>query len=60
MTQGSIAARDTRMYEEARSASAIVEMQLRENGPLMQRIGELLRDRKPQVVVTCADRKSVV
>jgi glucosamine--fructose-6-phosphate aminotransferase (isomerizing) len=54
MKEGKIAAVDTRMYEEARSASAIVEKQFRENGSLVQRIGELLRERKPQVVLTCA------
>jgi len=54
MSGSKIAAIDTRMYKEARSASAIVENQLRENSSLVQRIGELLRDRKPQVVLTCA------
>ncbi len=54
MSESKIAAIDTRMYEEARSASAIVENQLRENSSVVQRIGGLLRDRKPQVVLTCA------
>jgi len=54
MSESKIAAIDTRMYKEAWSASAIVENQLSENSSLLQRIGELLRDRKPQVVLTCA------
>lgn len=45
---------DTMMFSEARSAPALVAGQLVENGVIVEKIGELLRDRQPQVVVTCA------
>jgi len=45
---------DTRMYHEAQSASRVVARQLIENEGLVEEIGRLLRERQPQVVVTCA------
>lgn len=44
----------TRMHTEAGSSSAVVEQQLRLNGPLIDAIGEQLRDEPPQFIVTCA------
>jgi glucosamine--fructose-6-phosphate aminotransferase (isomerizing) len=41
------------MYKEARSASTVVARQLDENEALTEEIGNLLRERQPQVVVTC-------
>jgi glucosamine--fructose-6-phosphate aminotransferase (isomerizing) len=51
---GEIEATETRMYAEARSASSVVGTQLQENEQLVAKIGSLLRDRNPQVVLTCA------
>ena len=45
---------DTRMYNEAQSASGDVDRQLTENEALTEEIGNLLRERQPQVIVTCA------
>jgi glucosamine--fructose-6-phosphate aminotransferase (isomerizing) len=45
---------DTHMYTEARSASTVVAEQLVKNEALTEEIGNLLRDRQPQVIVTCA------
>jgi len=45
---------DTRMYSEAQSAPAVVARQLTENEALTEEIGNLLRERQPQVIVTCA------
>ncbi len=45
---------DTRMCSEARSAPALVAGQLARNEALTEKIGQLLRERQPQVVVTCA------
>ena len=45
---------DTRMYSEAQSAPAVVARQLIENEALTEEIGNLLRERQPQVIVTCA------
>ena len=45
---------DTLMHREARSASAVVARQLVKNEAITEKIGELLRERQPQVVVTCA------
>ncbi len=42
------------MYSEAQSASAVVARQLTENEALTEEIGNLLRERQPQVIVTCA------
>jgi glucosamine--fructose-6-phosphate aminotransferase (isomerizing) len=42
------------MYSEAQSAPAVVARQLTENEVLTEEIGNLLRERQPQVVVTCA------
>ncbi len=44
----------TRMYREAQSASRIVARQLEQNAALVERIGQSLRERQAQVVVTCA------
>jgi glucosamine--fructose-6-phosphate aminotransferase (isomerizing) len=54
MNHETIVAMETRMYEEAYSAPAIVDTQLQKNAHLVARIGSLLRDRNPQVVLTCA------
>jgi len=45
---------DTSMCSEARSAPAVVAGQLANNEALAEKIGQLLRERQPQVVVTCA------
>ncbi len=45
---------ETRMYLEAREASSVVAAQLQENAELVTRLGEMLRERSPHVVVTCA------
>ncbi len=45
---------ETRMYSEAKAASSVVARQLNENEALAEKIGDLLRERQPQVVVTCA------
>lgn len=45
---------DTRMFREAQSAPTVVEEQLRKNESLTRRIGNLLRQRQPHVIVTCA------
>lgn len=45
---------ETRMYSEARSASKVVAKQICENEVLAEKIGTMLRERQPQVVVTCA------
>ena len=45
---------ETRMFREAQAASKVVEKQLRENESLVEKIGSLLRERQPQVIVTCA------
>jgi len=45
---------DTRMYSEAQSAPGVVARQLIENEALAEEIGNLLRERQPQVVLTCA------
>jgi len=42
------------MYSEAQSASGVVARQLTENEALTEEIGNLLRERQPQVVLTCA------
>lgn len=44
----------TRMYTEAQSAPELVAAEIRENEELMSKIGSLLREKKPQVIVTCA------
>ncbi len=45
---------DTLMHREASSASTVVARQLVKNEAITEKIGELLRERQPQVVVTCA------
>ncbi|MEE8425795.1 MAG: SIS domain-containing protein [Woeseiaceae bacterium] len=42
------------MSREAKSAPAVVTGQLARNEALAEKIGQLLRERQPQVVVTCA------
>lgn len=42
------------MYNEARSSSRVVAKQIFENDVLAKKIGDTLRKRRPQVVVTCA------
>ncbi|WP_242137816.1 SIS domain-containing protein [Sphingomonas sp. TREG-RG-20F-R18-01] len=44
----------TLMFREAAEASAAVERMLAANGPAFVRLGKLLRDAPPSVVVTCA------
>lgn len=42
------------MYREAASAAAVVRAALRNNKETAERLGEALRQRAPQVVITCA------
>lgn len=45
---------ETCMYREAQSAPIVIDEQMSKNEKLVERIGGLLRDRQPQLVVTCA------
>ena len=54
MVRNPMLSTDTRMYIEARSAPTVVARQLIDNQTLTEKIGNLLRDRHPQLVVTCA------
>jgi len=45
---------DTRMFREAAAAPAAVRSQLQGNRDLVERLGEVVRNMAPRVVVTCA------
>ncbi|QNK03587.1 SIS domain-containing protein [Dyella telluris] len=47
-------ASSTLMYREAHEAAAVVERQLRENAPILAKLGEQLRAKPPRFIVTCA------
>jgi glutamine---fructose-6-phosphate transaminase (isomerizing) len=47
-------ASSTLMYREAHEAAAVVERQLRENAPILKKLGEQLRANPPRFIVTCA------
>lgn len=47
-------ASSTLMYREAHEAAAVVERQLRENAPILKKLGEQLRAKPPRFIVTCA------
>lgn len=47
-------ASETLMYREAHEAAAVVERQLRENAPILKKLGEQLRAKPPRFIVTCA------
>lgn len=47
-------ASSTLMYREAHEAAAVVERQLRENAPILKKLGEELRAKPPRFIVTCA------
>ena len=49
-----LAAENTSMFAEAGEASAVVARQIRENAKTMNRIGAVVRDLSPPVIVTCA------
>jgi len=45
---------DTRMFREAAAAPAAIRSQLQGNRDLVERLGEVVRNMAPRVVVTCA------